>query len=282
MDKVFEYDAGNIVEDSIEPADLLLLGQAVKQLESSGLATSISQIIGIPVEKAMAALPGHWATVVSKLTHKAISKALDMALFSLDSNPCLPSNKLHCMLAGMSGAAGGAMGVTALAIELPLSATIMLRSIADTARSYGENLQEIDTQLACLSVFAFSGRVESERSSKESADTSYYAVRSFLSKSLGDAAQQISLYGISKESGPALVRLVHAVSLKFSVPVTEKLLVQSLPIVGAAGGASVNLIFIRHYQKMAAAHFLIRSLERKYGESRVKSLYDQIVQEKAI
>ncbi len=263
----------------MEPDDLLLLDQAVKQLESSGLATSISQIVGIPVEKALAVLPGHWATVVSKLTRKAISKSLDMALFSLDSKQALPRNHLHCLLAGMSGAVGGSMGVAALAIELPLSATIMLRSIADTARSYGENLQEIDTQLACLSVFAFSGRQVSGNSSQDSADTSYYAVRSFLSKSLGDAAQQISLYGISKESGPALIRLVNAVSLKFSVPVTEKLLVQSLPIVGAASGASVNLVFIRHYQKMAAAHFRIRQLERKYGEAQVKQVYDQIVRE---
>ena len=41
----------------------------------------------------------------------------------------------------------------ALAIELPFSTAIMLRSIAGIARQEGENLDDIDARLACVSVF---------------------------------------------------------------------------------------------------------------------------------
>ena len=46
----------------------------------------------------------------------------------------------HKVLAGTSGGIGGAFGLAALPIELPVSTTIILRSIADIARSEGHDL----------------------------------------------------------------------------------------------------------------------------------------------
>lgn len=256
-------------------ADLAVLVDAVQQLESSNVAASVSQIIGMPIEKAMSALPGHWSTVVSKITKKALEKALGVALFSLDKKAGKPKNKIHTLFVGVSGAAGGSFGIVALAVELPLSATIMLRSIADIARGCGENLDCLDTKMACLTVFALSG---GERSAgMESADASYYAVRSFLTKALGDTANHITVHGVSKEGAPALVRLINVISARFSVPVSGKLAAQSLSVIGAVSGASVNWLFIRHYQKMAKAHFSIRSLEREYGVEQVEVTYNEIV-----
>ena len=48
------------------------------------------------------------------------------------------STRLHKALATASGAAGGAFGLIALPVELPLSTIIMMRSIAEIARSEGE------------------------------------------------------------------------------------------------------------------------------------------------
>ena len=56
-----------------------------------------------------------------------------------------------------SGAVGGSFGLAALAIELPISTIIMLRSIGDVARSEGEDLTSSETALACLQVFALGG-----------------------------------------------------------------------------------------------------------------------------
>lgn len=259
-------------------SDLAVLATAAQQLESSSIATSLSNIIGMPIEKAMSALPGHWSNVVSKITKKALEKALDAALYSLKDVRTKPKNKIHKLLVGMSGAVGGSFGIAALAIELPISATIMLRSIADIARGHGEDLADLDTKLACLTVFALSGGGASKSvKSSEAADTSYYAVRSFLTKALGDTANHVAVHGFSKEGAPMLVKFINAVSVRFSVPVSGKLAAQSLPVIGAVSGASVNFMFIQHYQKMAKAHFSIRTLERKYGEDEVEQLYKKIV-----
>ena len=258
----------------MQQADLVLLVAAAKQLESSSVATAISNVVGMPIEKAMAALPGHWSNIVSRITKKALEKALDAALYSINKRSSRSSNFLHTMCVGFSGAVGGTFGITALAVELPLSATIMLRSIADIAQSYDEDLDELDSKMACLAVFALSGGSDNNA---EKADTSYYAVRSFLTKALGDTANHIAVHGVSKEGAPLLIKMVNAVSVRFSIPVSGKLAAQTIPVLGAVSGASVNLLFIRHYQKMAKAHFIMRKLERKYGEKELKQCYTAVV-----
>ena len=257
----------------MQQADFVALVHAAQSLESMGLATRMSQLVGMPIEKVLAALPGHWSTIVTRITKIALKKALDGALFSLKSTARKPAYKTHQILAGLSGAVGGSFGIAALAIELPLSATIMLRSIADIARSEGENLDDLDTKMACLTVFALSGG----GSESESADTSYYAVRSFLTKALGDASRHIGSQGLSREGAPLLVKFLGAVSSRFSIAVSEKLAAQAIPAIGLIGGASVNLMFINHYQKMAKAHFTVRRLGRLYGEELVKQVYMEIV-----
>jgi len=49
-----------------------------------------------------------------------------------------------------------------------------------------------------------------------------------------------------------------------------------VPIIGAAGGAFVNFLFISHYQKMAKGHFTIRRLERLYSPEQIESCYRDI------
>jgi hypothetical protein len=59
--------------------------------------------------------------------------------------------------------------------------------------------------------------------------------------------------------------------------VSEKFAAQSVPVIGALGGASLNLLFITHFQQMAEAHFTVRRLERRYGEVLIKETYSGIV-----
>jgi hypothetical protein len=47
-----------------------------------------------------------------------------------------------------------------------------------------------------------------------------------------------------------------------------------VPILGAAGGAMINTVFIGHYQDMARGHFAVRALERRYGPEAVRLAYD--------
>ena len=55
-------------------------------------------------------------------------------------------------------------------------------------------------------------------------------------------------------------------------------LASAVPIFGALGGATVNVIFMDHFQRVASGHFNIRRLERIYGVERIRHLYTLQVQ----
>ena len=74
------------------------------------------------------------------------------------------------------------------------------------------------------------------------------------------------------------MRLIARIASRFGVVVSEKAAAEAVPIVGAAGGATVNLLFINHFQAMARGHFIIRSLERKWGGEVVKRGYERIAE----
>ncbi len=253
--------------------DLVALTRAAQRLETVNLATHLSHLVGMPIEKAMAAFPGHWSTIVARITKKALTKALDGALMTMPAKKRKPSNRNHKFLVGLSGALGGTFGITSLALELPISATIMLRSIAEIARAEGEDLNTLEAKMECLTVFALSGG----SATAESADTSYYAARSLLAKAVTDTTNHLAVHGLGTEGAPALVKLVNVVSTRFSIPVSEKVVTQSLPVLGALGGAAINLLFIEHFQQMAKAHFTVRRLERQYSKELIADRYAAIV-----
>ena len=66
----------------------------------------------------------------------------------------LPSRWVPRVMTGLAGGFGGLFGAFALPIELPFTTTLMLQSIADIARHYGEDLARPEARLACLEVFA--------------------------------------------------------------------------------------------------------------------------------
>lgn len=148
----------------------------------------------------------------------------------------------------------------------------MLRSIADIARSEGENLADPDAALSCVQVFALGGRT----GSADAAESGYFVVRSLLAKSITEAARFITERGLVEEGAPILVRFIAQVASRFGVVVTQKLAVQTLPVVGALGGAAVNYAFIDHFQDVARGHFTIRRLERAYGKAAVRAEYERI------
>ena len=59
---------------------------------------------------------------------------------------------------------------------------------------------------------------------------------------------------------------------------TQKFAAQALPVVGALGGASLNYLFIEHFQETAQGHFTVRRLERAYGKDVVQAEYERLAQ----
>ena len=260
------YDHKEMTQDDIDR-----LKYAKELLENPGLVAKLTNIIGMPFEKASAYLPAKWTGTIQTITQKSLTHALDAAIRTIDHNDNkLASNTLHKFLVAASGGIGGAFGLPALAIELPATTVIMFRSIADIARSEGEDVHMIETKLACLEVFALGGGSEKDNA----AESGYYAVKALLAKQVSEAAKYIVEKGIVEEGAPVLIRLIATIASRFGATVTQKAAASAVPVIGAAGGALINSIFMDHFQNMARGHFIMRSLERKYGAELMKGKYE--------
>jgi hypothetical protein len=253
--------------------DLQILQEAVGRLENPSWAMRITNIIGIPVEFALMSLPRFLGRLITRATGRAIKQALFTAVSTMDDAPHPPASRgKHQVAVSLSGGLGGFFGWVGLIFELPVSTVIMLRSIADIARSEGENIRTPDALLACVQVFALG----SPRKSDNAAETAYYAVRIALARAVAEAAQYVVEKGLAEEGAPVLVRLIAILAGRFGVIASEKAAAEFVPVLGAVGGAAINILFIRHFQSMARGHFIVRRLERKYGSEEVKRQYEKI------
>ena len=256
------------------------LQRAVALLESPTLTAKMANLIGSPLEFAVKKLPG----VVSRRIHGAVEAALfksaQAALWSMHNTPGkAASTRWHKLAAATSGAVGGAFGFTSLFIELPVSTTIMMRSVADVARSEGFDLSELSTRHACLEVFALGGNSGQD----DASETGYYVTRGFTAEVMRHLSAELAgraaggggvMIGLTpKEAGKWLAKIVEKVAARFGVVVTEKFAAQAVPIIGAVTGATLNTMFTDYYQDMARGHFIVRRLERTYGYETVRAAY---------
>jgi len=259
-------------------ADVAELARAKHVLENPGLAVRITDLVGTPVEALVKRLPDPARRAIADATRKALGISLDAALRTLDgrSSPSAPSDWLHRGIVIATGAAGGLAGLAGLAVELPVSLTVMLRSIADHARTQGEDLSTVAARLECLTVFAYGSP---SSSGDDAADIGYFAVRATLARAVSQAAEFVAERGVAEAVGqkgaPALVQLLARIGQRLGVTVADKAAAQLVPLLGAAGGAAINTLFIRHYQDTARAHFTVRRLERVHGADAVRGEYER-------
>jgi hypothetical protein len=253
--------------------ELSELRRARTLLENPGRVARLANAVGRPIEKALEMLPKGASALVHKAARAALFRALELALSSLgDKAPRRSSERFHKLLVGASGGLGGAFGLAALPIELPFSTAVMLRSIADIARSEGHDVRALETKMACLEVFALGGR----SSADDAAESSYWAVRAALAKAVSEATAYLAGRGALDHAAPAIVRLIAAIAARFGVVVSEQAAAKSVPLLGAAGGSIINLLFIAHFQDMARGHFILKRLEAKYGAETVQRAYQSL------
>ena len=253
--------------------DLDDLKKAKLILENPGVAAKITSFLGAPIEKGFARLPKNWHAKVEAVTQAALSRAVNTAVLTLKDLPGeKSSNGWHKLAVATTGGVSGFFGLPALAVELPLSTTIMLRSIADVARSEGETINDIGAKIACIEVFALGGPNKSD----DASESGYFTIRAALAQSISNATKFIAQKGLADEGAPALIRLIIQIAERFSIQVTEKAAAQAVPALGAAGGAIINTVFIDHFQDMAQGHFIVRRMERKYTQHVVESTYKSL------
>jgi hypothetical protein len=264
------------LEISLADREALLRAKLV--LEHPGFLARAAELLGHPIERGLVNLPPTVQNVIASATQSTLKLGLSVAVASLarvdHSVPRRRSALIwHRVAGGVAGAAGGFFGLAALPAELPISTIIILRAIADVARSEGENLSEIEPRMACLEVLALSG---GQPTSPRSAETGYYAARIGMAQSFKKAVAHVGSKGLSKKVAPPVAEWLTRVGARYSARVSQKVVAKAIPFVGAASGAVINSLFVQHFQDVARAHFTIRRLERAYGEQPVQHAYTQL------
>ncbi len=264
--------------DAVMPAllsddELDALRFAARCLEGESFASRMANLLGPQIEALGRALPSPARRALARAAQRALKVALRFALRTIDkTSPAKAARGMHKAAAAASGAVGGAFGLASLAIELPISTTILLRSIAEIAREEGEDLSRPEAALACIEVFALG----SEAPGEAAIEGGYFAVRGALAKSVSESARFIAQRGLADETAPILVRLVSQIAARFGVVVSKKLAAQAVPVLGAIGGAAVNVAFAEHFQTLARGHFIVRRLERVHGTDAVQFEYRRL------
>jgi hypothetical protein len=257
---------------TLSEPDLIQLHEARTRLENPRLAARLIDAAGRPFELALDRLPAGLQERIQSAAQGSIEKALNVAIGTLRKGKPLgapSSNRAHKLFTVAVGAAGGAFGLAGLAVELPVSTTAMLRSVADIARSQGEDLGSPEARLACVQVFALGGTSRAD----DAAEKGYYALRIALSRGIPELVQVLTERGAVHEGMPIAVRFAARIASRYGVRVSEKLAAQAIPVLGALGGAAINLVFTQHFQDMARGHFTVRRLERVYGAEAIREAY---------
>lgn len=269
--RIIEPDPSQIFSP-LAQEDEQALAEAVRLLEYTSMASRLTHVLGKQISSIGSFVPARVRNMAGKAASIALKGAMKIALKSLDQKPGAANTLYHKTLATASGAAGGALGIAALPIELPISTTIILRAIADIARSEGENLKDPRTALACMEVFALGGRSDIDNEM----ESAYFAARAFLAKSISDATKYLASQGAAQESAPVFVKLITQIAARFGIVVTQKAAAQAVPVLGAVAGASINYAFVDHFQGLARGHFTVRRLERKYSPEQIRLEYGRL------
>ena len=258
--------------EGLSSTELEELNKARSRLEGGGLVVRVAEALGRPLEAGLERLPARARDAIQGATQTALERGLRVALGTMAEEPSRHSSeRLHKAAAAATGAVGGFFGLGGLTVELPVTTVVMLRSIADIARSEGQDLALPETRLACLEVFALGGE-----GGENATETGYYAVRAALSQALTEAARHIAQHGLTREGAPVLVRAVAAVAARFGVVVEQKVALASVPFLGAVTASMINTLFIDHFQKRARGHFVVRRLEAIHGYETVRKAYESL------
>lgn len=256
---------------NLSPSDYADLQAAVAKLENQSFAMNIASKVGMPIEALLHRLPVPAQSAIQVAVNKALEQCLRIAV---RAHPVKSSTAIykrsHTAATAVTGAIGGFFGLPGLLVELPVTTTVMLHSIVEIARSYGEDFSSPESGLACLEVFALGP----QNTHPEAQESAYYATRAALAQVTREAVSFITKKGMAKESAPAVLSFVGRVASRFGLEVSEKVAAELVPIAGAAGGLTLNILFSQHFQSLAEGHFMVRRLERKYGREAVRQDYE--------
>lgn len=273
--------------------ELDFIHDAVRFLEGDHVLVSIAQKLGKPIDRLQQKLPDSARRIMHQAIEASLKKALQISIETIKApEGKVPAWKdasirtrhralLHTAAVTTTGAISGAIGISALLVELPISTSIILRAISSVAQEWGHDLRSPETQLQCLYIFSLGSALSSK---DDELDTTYLASRIAYQRLLGEAAAFMGTHGTKDlllaldQGAPVLVRLLGLLTPAFERTVLKKFVSKALPVIGAAGGAAINAAFCHYFTQAARYHFGLLFLEQKYGTEMVRKGYGRIAE----
>lgn len=228
---------------------------AERQWRANGVMMKGINFVGGQVEDKMKLIPTALRTQIDSAARVALHNSYEVAAKSRGGiiGQAINTDRMHQVMATVSGALGGLGGVPTALAELTVATTMIFRAVQGVAAQYGEDPTADETRLQALAVFGAGGGL-GDGADTGGIDTTFVAARLGM-------------------SGPVLQRMIAQVAPRFAAVLTQKLASQAVPIIGAVAGAGINYTFTTYYVEIAHVHFGLRQLYRKHGQAAVTEVF---------
>ena len=217
-------------------ADAELDALARRYRSAGGAGVRLLNMLGGRAEDLLQKLPDPVRAGLTDATEVALTTAMQAASRSRTAVPD-QAPWVNTAVATAMGAAGGLGGLPSALVELPVTTTMLLRTIQGVAVHHGFDPASQNVQFDCIRVFSAAGPLESD----DGADLGFFSVRLTL-------------------SGGAMHKMIAAVAPRLATVLGQKLAAQTVSVLGAVAGATTNYVYASYYRQIAHVHFGLRKL----------------------
>jgi hypothetical protein len=226
---------------------------AADYLAAKGKLMSTLEQAGNFIQSGLHRLPGNIQQMVADRARDGLQLAFRTAILGMEA-PSATDAAGGYRLGGMvSGALGGFGGLATTLAELPVTTGLIMRSVAAIARADGFDLADEEVRATCVEVFAFGGPLEED----DDADLAFWTAR------LG---------------GRQVAQMMVSAAARYAPAMAAKVGAQAVPLLGAAVGAGLNLVYMDFYQRMARVVFRLLPIERAHDRAMVRSCFASVVE----
>ncbi|WGW03475.1 EcsC family protein [Tropicibacter oceani] len=215
---------------------------ATRYRAAGNFGVQVLNVLNWPAEGLLERLPENARSKLETATVRGLEAAMSAASGSRslvkDQKPWV--NTATTTAVGIVGGMGGL--ATALA-ELPVTVTMLMRSVQAVAAEHGFNPDDEQTRKDALLVFAAAGPLK---------DAGGKPDLNFLSS-------RVTLTGVNVYIGIGLI------APRLAMVLGRKLAAQTIPVIGAATAAVTNYSYSGYYHEMGQVVFGLRALEEKTG-----------------
>ncbi|WP_136441135.1 EcsC family protein [Pacificoceanicola onchidii] len=230
----------DLVQETVD-VEKAIADLAARYTAAGNFGVQVLNVLNWPAESLIERLPENARAKLETATVRGLEAAMSAAsgTRSLIKDQ---KNWVNTATTTAVGVVGGLGGLTTALAELPVTVTMLMRSVQAVAAEHGFDPDEEQTRKDALLVFAAAGPLVQGKTPD----------LTFLSS-------RVTLTGVNVYVGIGLI------APRLALVLGRKLAAQTIPVIGAATAAATNYSYSGYYQEMAAVVFGLRALSEQTG-----------------